>query len=135
MRQAQGVKQLYGFPQAHKGVCFPLWSNTTDEAASNYRNQTPTKGIGLQRPPRLPLTSLILLLVHRNMFFIVNFVTRPLLHFLNAGSAHSFIQAGSRSPPSPLLNISPTNNQSNGITLNDVTLSGGFLCQACSLAF
>lgn len=65
--KAQGAKQLHGFPQALKGVCFPLWSNTTDEAASNYRRQTPTEGE--QRPPT-PTGLLSFLLV----FLPVNFI-------------------------------------------------------------
>ncbi|MEQ2181200.1 hypothetical protein GOODEAATRI_008936 [Goodea atripinnis] len=36
--------------EAQKGVCFPLWSNTADEAASNYRKQTPTDGNELWCP-------------------------------------------------------------------------------------
>lgn len=50
------LKVLSNYPDSHRRVevSLPLWSDTDDEMASNYRNQTPNEGAGSRGPPAPP---------------------------------------------------------------------------------
>lgn len=120
-----------------------MWSNYTDShrrikvsaslcGATPLMRQPPI--IETRHPPRgtssgVPLTPTdgsYLLLVHRSMFFfIVNFVIPTLPHFINgsAGSAHCCRYK----LPDFFPHIGRTNNPSNSIFLNNVTLSEVYL--------
>lgn len=50
------LKVLSNYTDSHRRVkvSLPLWSDTDDEMASNYRNQTPNEGNKLQGPTHTP---------------------------------------------------------------------------------
>lgn len=52
------MKVLSNYPDSHRRVevSLPLWSDTDDEMASNYRNQTPNEGAGSRGPPTPPIS-------------------------------------------------------------------------------